>query len=613
MRPSTVFIIGTLAVAATAALSGAAQVSTSADTKQLSAQQVPESPAGSVISAQLRWGRAAAEANSPEVLDALTPLFEQKSQRLNFAKRDLLSLLEEAMPRKLGRIFPFRRPHPFADNLVFENFGHRGFLIGEIDQRVPPILSGTETAEWLELRGPSPLVTAREFSPALHPIQGMRALGLQKPWATEIFSTAWVPFFDAASAVVENGGLRCWNKNLPQKTISNLAEPASHFRCSTPMSLRTQEAALPKQLPNKIGARAAAQAAALNPPSPAPACIPMGRLQLQSLELFGDDKAAHCVLWRNSLDERFIQKEMTSELICLNARHKSFQKTRFNSVVAVIPSSKADVIHIIESEDGLLTSHRMNMATLTATKEEITVPTGQNLRNASFPKQRTGLFACKQTGLTIPASAAAFEGPSADADWLYIDDAIYGGLRPNRSETDIAWRIRESAGGQPEVERLSWSQLQYDHPSITNERPFACVAAREVDSRCGLRVLQTAMQLSEEWLNGDFEKHQISPAIQLVISMVVGQSLEKVIRALPDWSLRAESEELFKIYAEKAMQLSRDKTSVRLGIKLDQPSPKFPAAHRYLDVPADSQDYNAVKKLLSSSTDFWALIRHKSL
>jgi hypothetical protein len=517
------------------------------------------------------------------------------------------------MPRKLGRLFPFRRPHTYSENLIFENFGNKGFLVGEIDPRIPPILSGTETAEWVELRGQAPLNTAREFVPALPPSQGLRALGLQKPWATDIFSSAWVPFFETASAVIENGGLRCWNKGLPQKSISNLAEPASHFRCTTPARNLTQESALPKRLPSQIGAKAAAQSAAVNPPSTPLTCLPMGRLKTQSLELLGDDTAGHCVLWRNSLDERFIHKPMTSKLVCLNARHKSFQKTRFNSVIAVLPSSKADNIHIIESEDGLLTSHRLSLATLTATKQEIVVPTGQNLRSASFPRQRTGLFACRQSGLTIPVSPSPTDAPTADSDWIYIDDAVYSGLRPTRSETDVAWRIRESASGSVEMERLSWSQLQYDHPSITNERPFACVAAREVDARCGLRVLQTAMQLSEEWLNGDFDKNQISPAIQLTTTLIIGHSLEKIIRSLPDWSLRGETEELLKVFAEKARQLSQDKMVNRLGIKIEQPALNVPLNYRYLDLPADSQEYTAIKKLLSSSTDFWALLKHKSL
>jgi hypothetical protein len=608
-----VFLSSSLTVLAVAVVHVFAPVSAIAENRSSEAVQSDSVTTRQSLSPQLRWGRASPETSSTEIVASLTSLFEQKSGKLNFSRRELTNLLEEALPRKLGRLFPFRRPHAIPANLIFENFGDRGFLIGEIDPRVPPILSGTDTAEWFELRGPAPLSMAREFLPALPPAQGLRTLGIQKPWVTEIFSTAWSPFFETASSLIENGGLRCWNKNQPQKTITGLAEPAASFRCSTPLKSITQEAALPKQLPNQVGSRAAALSQTVNPSLSPLSCMPMGRLNLQSLELVGDDKAAHCLLWRNSLDERFIQKHMTSKLICLNARHKSFQKTRFNSVVGVLPSSRSDTIHIIESEDGLLTSHRLSLATLTATKQEIIVPTGQNLRNTSFPKQRTGLYACRQSGATIQAAPSTFDTPSADSDWIYVDDAVYSGLRPTRSETDVAWRIREAANGSVEMERLSWSQLQYDHPSITNERPFACIAAREVDARCGLRVLQTAMQLSEEWLSGDFDKNQISPAIQFATTLLIGQSLEKIIRALPDWSLRAESEELYKVYAEKAKQLSQDKMITRFGIKLEQPARNFPTAHRYLDLPADSQEFTAIKKLLSSSTDFWAMLKHKSL
>lgn len=562
---------------------------------------------------QLRWGRMDPKSDTAEVVQSLNELFLQDSQKLNFAKRDLTSLLEQSMPRKLGSLFPFRRAHKIPPQLFFENFGRRGFLVGEIDPRVPPILSGTETADWLELRSFEPVPTAREFATPLPLNQGLRGLGTQNPWSTEIFSAGWTQPFETASSIVEYGGLKCWNKSLANKQFPTLAEPATHVRCSVPLKELSQESAIPRQLPRKVGSAAAASAAASNAPSTPPACLPMGRLQTQSLELLGDEKAGHCLLWRQSLDERFIQKGSSSKLVCLNARHKSFQRTRFNSVVAVLPTSRPDAIHILESEDGLLMAHRLSLATLSVSKEEVTVPSGQNLRSAAFPLHMTGLYACQQPGTPTKTLFPNADNTSANLDWVYVDDVIYSGLRPVRSETDVAWRIKESADGSLDVERLSWSQLQYDHPSISNDRPFACVSAREIDAKCGLRVLQTAMQLSEEWLNGDFDKNGVSPAVQLSASLIVAQSLERVARALPNWSLRPETEELLSVYSQKIRQLSENKALARSGITFATPAKKLPASQRFLDLPSNSQDFNAIKKLLSSSVDFWAVLKQKSL
>jgi len=614
MRPQLcTFFVSLTVLSASVGLSFISTGKASGNTASDKPTQHLESPTPRLLTPQLRWGRAEPKSNSAEILSALNDVFEKQSGKLNFAKRDLTNLLEDAMPRKLGRLFPFRRPHSVPENLIFENFGQMGFLIGETDPLVPPILTGTDTAEWVELRGPETISMAREFTPPLPITRGLRSLGLQRPWVSDIFSTTWYPFFEMATGILENGGLRCWNKTQIKKTLANLPEPGGHFRCSVPLKDLTQEAALPKQLPNRIGAQASVASSPSNPPSTPPVCTPMGRLNRQSLELVGDDKSGHCLLWRNLLDERFLQKSTTSKLICLNARHKSFQKTRFNAVVAVLPSSRADTVRVLESEDGLLSSYRLSLATLSVSKEEINVPSGQNLRSASFPRQLTGLYACRQSPVSALKTQPTSEFSVPETDWIYVDDVIYSGLRPTRPETDTAWRIRESASGSLEMERLSWSQLQYDHPSITNERPFACVAGREIDARCGLRVLQTAMQLSEEWLNGDFDKNEVAPAVQLATSLLLAQSLEKVGSSLPDWSLRTETDELLKVFNEKIKQLVEDKTLIRLGIKVERSTLSTPQANRYLDLSTDSPDYNALKKLLSSSTDFWAQLRQKSL
>jgi hypothetical protein len=137
--------------------------------------------------------------------------------------------------------------------------------------------------------------------------------------------------------------------------------------------------------------------------------------------------------------------------------------------------------------------------------------------------------------------------------------------------------------------------------------------AREIDARCGIRVLQSAMQLSEEWLNGDFDRNDVTPAVQLATTLLVAQSLEKVMIALPDWSLRGETLQLLGVYSQKVRQLLDNKALERSGIALSRDAAAFPAAQKYLDIPSDSADYLAVKKLLSSSVDFWALLNQKSL
>jgi hypothetical protein len=395
---------------------------------------------------------------------------------------------------------------------------------------------------------------------------------------------------------------------------SDAQSTPAHFRCSAPLQTLIQEsAALPKQLPRKLNTAAAPSTGALASNTGTPSCIAMGRLNMQALELLGDEKAGHCLLWRASRDERFQQRAFSSRLVCLNSRHKSFQRTRFNSVVAVLPSSRTDSLHLIESDDGLLSSHRLSLATLTVSKNEVTTNSGQNLRNTMFPQQRTGLYLCQ-----APSTPSALPFPpedvaSANVEWVYIDDSIYAGVRAVRPELDVAWRLKETSETTISVERLNWSQLQYDHPSITSERPFACAVARDIDSKCGVRIVQTAMQISEEWLAGDYDRIGAPAQVQLSTALLLAQALEKTLVALPDWALREETETLFGFYREKIRTLADNRAFAGMPPRIEFGTKVIPAARRYLDVSTKAQDYLAVKNSISSAGGFWATLKQKPL
>ncbi|MEY2986884.1 MAG: hypothetical protein RJB13_405, partial [Pseudomonadota bacterium] len=313
----------------------------------------------------LRWGRSGQDSRSEEITLRLAELFNNRADAINFSKRNLTSLLEEAFPRRLGRLFPFRTTAQIPKDFFFENFAPIGFLVGELNTRVPPILSETNTAEWLELRSIRPIELIRELTPHVTLQQGLRALSFQSPWSAEVFSALWEDKFQDAAEIIEAGGIRCRQSQTPtslsvksaiQKTSQGLPP---HFRCGRALGVRDPDGGIPKQLPRKLGL--ADSVSSTLPSNAQPGCLPAGRLPSQALELIGDEKAGHCFLWRASQDERFHQRAMSSKLICLNAKYKSHQKTRFNNVVAVIPSTRDDQVNVIEAEDGLLTSHRLSL------------------------------------------------------------------------------------------------------------------------------------------------------------------------------------------------------------------------------------------------------------
>jgi len=558
------------------------------------------------LTPQLRWGRLDAKSQSAPLFDSLSKLFETHSEKINFAKRSLPSLLEQAQPRSWGRVFPFRQAHDIPKDFVFINFGRQGFLAAEVNPRVPPLLSGTQTLEWIELRSPTPVTAAREFRLTRPVTQGLRDLGLQNPWSTDIFSALWSTHFESAAAIVDAGGLRCLNAASAKKLYPQLGEPDAHARCTVSQPSVVKSALSP-----------------MGPQAQASPCLPMGSIQSQSLEFLGDEKSSHCLLWRNALDERFLQKELRSKLICLNARHKSYVQTRFSSIVAIIPASVPETVHIIESEDGLLSAYRFELTTLSAKKEEINVPVGQNVRNLGFPIRRTGLYACPSklsATTTLNATSPAAlpltlpEGRRPMVDWVYVDESIYSGLRPTRSDVDAGWRIRESGDGNIGVEKLGWAQLQYEHPSIMHERQMSCVAARHIDAKCGLRVLQTALQLSQEWLKDDFDKNGVLPAVQLSAALLMAQSLEKVVNQLPEWSLRSETDTLLAVFKRQVKDLM-NRTSAGQDVQirlLSSGKVSMPAAS-FIDLPPDSPDFLAIKTQLSSSPDVWAALKQRSL
>ena len=571
----------------------------------------------------LRWGRPEPDSRSEEITLRLAELFNSRATQLNFSKRNLTSLLEEAFPRRLGRLFPFRTVAYVPSEFFFENFAPFGFLVGELNTRVPPLLSETKTADWLELRSNRPIESLRELTPHVTLQRGLRALSLQSPWANEVFSTLWETKFESAVEIIESGGVQCMQAQQPATSTSKISSPKPaqqalppHFRCSKPSGKREPDAGIPKQLPRKIGPVGTDSGSVTsNTPPSQPACLPAGRLQSQALELIGDEKAGHCFLWRASLDERFHQRTMRSKLICLNAKYKSFQKTRFNNVVAVIPSARDDQVNIIEAEDGLLTSYRISLATLSVKKNEIFASSGQNLRNSQFPRNRTGLYACKSPASTSK-TLAPFASPMLSAshlEWVYLDDAIYSGLRQARPETDVAWRLREVRDGVIDAEKLSWSQLKYDHPSVTAEPSFTCATYRSMDATCALRVLQTSLQVSEEFLKGYFDSKQIDPQIQLSVATIIGQSLEKVTKALPDWALNNESQSLLSFFLDKAHALAKQVEGSEVSGVTFNINGAQKLKPKYYDVDEGSQDYLAIKYKIFSASDFWATLKQKPL
>lgn len=569
----------------------------------------------------LRWGRSVPGSRPESITLGLTELFNSRTRALNFSKRNLTSLLEEAFPRKFGRLFPFRSVAPIPAELFFENFAPIGFLIGELNTRVPPILSETKTADWLELKSNRPIELLREVSPRATLNQGLRSLALQSPWSADVFSALWEEKFEAAAQIIEHGSLHCKNAMpivgaVTGKNATGKQQPPSHFQCSRPYNVSPREVGIPRQLPRKIGpvATAPQQTESAILPAP-PACLPAGRIGMQTLELIGDEKAGHCFLWRSSLDERFQQRPMTSKLICLNARYKSFQKTRFNNIVAIIPSNRTDQINIIEAEDGVLSSHNLNLSTLSVRKNEISASSGQNIRNSSFPRNRSGLYVCKNPA-SIVANQSPFTNPTTSAaqlEWIYLDDSLYAGLRQGRPETDVALRIREIREGVIDAEQLSWSQLKYDHPSIVAEPGFSCVANSAIDANCALRVLQTSMQISEELLNGSFSTEQVDPQIQFSVVSLVGQALDKVAVNFSDWALTEETQALLTFYTQTAKSLASRPDVGSAGELSIRPAKPKTINTKYLDISRESQDYLAIRNKIFSTGDFWATLKQKSL
>lgn len=565
------------------------------------------------FTATLRWGRSSPESESSKITTALNSLFQNQSENLNFSKRSLNSLVEQAFPRQLGRLFPFRYRHSIPDRFFFENFAPIAFLVGELNNRVSPILAETETAEWLELHSRESVKTARELNPTFPVTQGLRALALQNPPSGEVFSTSWSKFFDQAEQLLEYGSIGCWKK-AENKLDATSPILSAHVRCGTPLQTLTKENAIPKQLPRKISVvgntNVSTQAPAVHP-----TCVPMGRLAMQTLELFGDEKGGHCLLWRASKDERFQQKALSSKLICLNSRHKSFQRTRFNSVVAILPSLRPDFLHVLESDDGLIAAYKLSLSTLSVSKEEVTNNLGQNLRQSVFPLNRTGVYACQQPSVPSASAFPLSENSTSNMEWIYLEDSLYAGLKPVRPDVDVAWRIKETSENTINFERLNWSQLQYDHPSISSERPFVCAASREIDANCGLRILQTGIQISEDLTSGEMERNGYPVQTQLAASLILQQALEKVMNALPDWALREETQNLNNFFAQKTRKLAANSVFSATPLRVERATTvKTPPAERsYLDLPRDSQEFLAIKKSISSPVDFWGALKQKPL
>ena len=134
-----------------------------------------------------------------------------------------------------------------------------------------------------------------------------------------------------------------------------------------------------------------------------------------------------------------------------------------------------------------------------------------------------------------------------------------------------------------------------------------------MDATCALRVLQTSLQVSEEFLKGYFDSKQIDQQIQLSVATLIGQSLEKVTKALPDWALNNESQSLLSFFLDKAHALAKQVEGSEVSGVTFNINGAQKLKPKYYDVDEGSQDYLAIKYKIFSASDFWATLKQKPL
>jgi len=121
------------------------------------------------------------------------------------------------------------------------------------------------------------------------------------------------------------------------------------------------------------------------------------------------------------------------------------------------------------------------------------------------------------------------------------------------------------------------------------------------------------LEISEEWLAADYERDGVPVQVQLTAALLLAQSLEKTLLALPDWALREETETLLNFYREKIRSLAENKVFAGMPPRIELTARPVPASRRYLDLSTNTPDYLAVKNSISSAGGFWATVKQKPL
>lgn len=466
-----------------------------------------------------------------------------------------------------------------SERLRFMNFGRFGFFIGMASQPAPSAANEArsdqdrakfESLEWGALYLSPSTVNNPSFLRDYFMVTG-GAPEIKKSLGEIGVGRLKGPDLRSAFLLVWSGGANC----LASQGVSDAAEPhvpPSWMRCDARLGAKISkinDLNDDEQFLFLISGREADLEQS--------SCKALGVQGQAGIEGFGliAGPKGRCVLYRSRSED---SKGPRSKVHCLDPVGSHHLWRNLDYVDFAFPTVDPETFFLVESQfspprvteislkEGFFQSVSDGQAAFAAPRTRTPI-SSQQLQG--LPQGQYGIYQCQATVLG-----------AAEKRMYFVDQDVFKGRRQVSPPEDRVYGYFPTREGGLQSKTFTWAELMEQFPAIDSFPEMSCAFDPDIDVKCGVRVLQTAIQLLWERRAGDLDR-VATPELVKATAEIQLHLLTKVRSALPDWGLAKETAFLLAQYE----LLLHDKGQTDVLMPLRRGSASENDWQRYLSAP----------------------------
>jgi hypothetical protein len=270
-------------------------------------------------------------------------------------------------------------------------------------------------------------------------------------------------------------------------------------------------------------------------------CRALGVTGRNGLSLFGQNSAgSKCLLYKSQFEER---PGFRTKLHCLDVPGSQHLWKNLEFVDFAVESVKPGRYFVLESR---YSPPRVTQIELTEKWSQTVSGGGSSIPGASVSESGKGKLPHGSAMIALPSEefgqyvcseTVGKDDPSAKL--FLVPPPVYRGQRPVNLDEDLVYSYRFDSTAIRDSEILSWRQVMPRYPALDAFPPLTCVFDSSIDVKCGIRALQTSLQLHWEIRSGVLGR-VASKNVQTALLGLDRAILRRVQAELRNWGFKTE-------------------------------------------------------------------------